>query len=76
MDIDTTSCRFGQTPRYFTTISGWSSHWVLTGYHSIYSATNTTFRVYVTNLVSWNATDMITYASSYAWVVNWVGMYN
>ena len=76
MDIDTTSCIFGQTPRYFTTFDGSSSHWCLMGYDAIYFAYNTTFRIYVTNLIGWNATNMITYANSYSWNVNWVGMYN
>lgn len=76
MNIDTTSCRFGQIPRYFATISAGSSHWVLTGYDSIYIPYNTSFRVYTTSLVGWNATDLITYANLHFWNVNWVGMYN
>jgi hypothetical protein len=73
MPIDTTNCSFNQTPIYFTSMAGISSHYGLISYRAIYSATATGFRVYIRPLFAWNATDMLTYAASYQWDVNWFG---
>lgn len=68
-DIDTSSCGFTTTPKYFTSISGNSNHWSTTGATSIYSATPTGFRVYI-----WMSGGVsTTYAKDRAWRINWIG---
>lgn len=67
-DIDTSSCGFTTTPKYFTTISGDSNHWSTTGATSIYSASPTGFRVYI-----WKSGGVSTsYASGKNWRINWI----
>jgi len=67
-DIDTSSCGFSQTPKYFTSISGNSNHWSTTGATSIYAETPTGFRVYI-----WKSGGVSTaYAVARNWRVNWI----
>jgi len=67
-DIDTSSCGFVETPKYFTSISGDSNHWTTTGATSIYSETPTGFRVYI-----WKSGGVSTgYAVQRNWRVNWI----
>jgi peptide methionine sulfoxide reductase MsrB len=47
LDVNTAGCGFSSTPQYFTSIGGWSSHWMTTGATSIYSPSATGFRVYI-----------------------------
>ncbi len=46
IDVDTSHCEFHSTPRYFTSLTGRDSHWVL-GSQAIYFARPNGFRVYV-----------------------------
>jgi hypothetical protein len=47
IDVNTSSCGFGSTPSYFTSLYGTSGHPDSIGATSIYSPTATGFRVYV-----------------------------
>src|SRR4051812_15933319 len=76
MNINTSSCNFNQTPLYFTSLAGSSNHLELIGHNAIYMPTRSSLRIYVTSLPGWSASTLMTYASSYAWNVNWVGTYN
>jgi hypothetical protein len=76
MDIDTSACNFIQTPRYCTSIGGTGGQWDLIGHNAIYSPASTTFRIYLTSLSSLTSSTMASYASTYTWNINWVGMYN
>lgn len=75
MDVNTTKCRFDRIPSYYTSITGTTNHWQLTGYSAIYSGTSTSFRVYMRNSAGWTGTSMLTFAASYQWNISWVGMY-
>ena len=74
IDIDTSSCHFGSTPMYITSLVGNSSHWSTTGGSSVYSPTNKGFRVYV----RWAAGSPLTpaQAKSLGWRINWVAIGN
>ncbi|HZI16395.1 MAG TPA: S8 family peptidase [Myxococcus sp.] len=71
LDINTSACGFASAPLYFTSIGGWSSHWSTTGATSIYSATATSFRVYVNSPGITPAA-----ANSMGWHINWEAMPN
>ena len=73
MDIDTSGCAFNQTPLYFATMSGTSSHWSAASYRAIYYATKTSFTVFATSLDGSTATTLMSYASTYAWDMTWFG---
>ncbi|CAF2081131.1 unnamed protein product [Rotaria magnacalcarata] len=75
MNIDTSSCHFNQTPTYITSIDGTNAHFDLVGHNAIYVYTSTSFRIYVTSRSGLTPATMLSYAASYAWNVNWVGMY-
>lgn len=67
-DIDTSSCGYSSTPKYFTSLSGNSNHWSTTGATSIYSETATGFRVYI-----WMKGGVSTsYAAARNWRINWI----
>ena len=72
LDVDTSAAEFCETPQYFTSIGGNSSHWATTGATSIYRATKTGFRVYV----RWANGNPITaaQANSFKWHINWLGV--
>lgn len=72
VDINTSACGFTATPIYFTTLTGTSNHFTATGMTSLYSATATGFRVYVSQPAGITPTT----ANNYSWAVNWVGMGN
>ena len=71
VDVDTSACGFdpGTKPKYFTSMTGKSSHWKMTGATSIYSNKHDSFRIYI-------STDSVTAAqakgSSYRWRIQWV----
>ncbi len=65
-DISISSCGFTDTPEIFTSLSGLSSHWTVTGVTSIYSETKSSFRIYI------NSDSGTTFAQSYDWSLNWV----
>ncbi|WP_323395268.1 M57 family metalloprotease [Myxococcus guangdongensis] len=66
LDVNTSSCGFGSTPLYFTSLGGNSSHWQALGATSIYNPTATGFRVfiYLPGLTT-------TQANSWGWHLNW-----
>lgn len=76
MTISTASCNFTRTPLYFTSMAGTSSHWSLGGYNAIFLASNNTFTVHVRQVGSWTAIQLMNVTNSYAWNVNWMGIYN
>ena len=71
VDVDTSACGFdpGTKPKYFTSMTGKSSHWKTSGATSIYSNKHDSFRIYI-------STDSVTAAqakgSSYRWRIQWV----
>lgn len=75
MNIDTSSCHFNQTPNYMTSIAGTNNHGDLVGHNAIYIYTSTSFRIYVTSRSGWSPATLLSYAATYEWNVNWVGMY-
>jgi hypothetical protein len=72
VDVDTTKCDYDgpDTPSLVTALHGSSNHWRTQGVHSIYMATKTGFRVYVSH-----AEQSITPAEAEAnkWAVAWIG---
>ena len=74
MDVDTSSCSFNSTPMYFTSITGDTSHWILTGYNAIYSGSLTRFRVYAQSFDGDSAAALLSYAQTYSWNLNWIGI--
>jgi hypothetical protein len=72
LDVNTSSGKFTTTPKYFTSISGDSSHWATTGVTSIYTPSPTGFRVYV----RWSDGSALTpaQANSFQWHINWLGV--
>jgi len=46
-DIDISHCGFRSTPAIMTSLGGTSGHWKATGTSSVYSATESSFRVYI-----------------------------
>ncbi len=76
MQLNTSQCDFNDTPLYFVSIAGFSSHFCLTGYGAIYQPTIESFRIYAQSTCGgWNATTLLSYAASYGWDVNWMGFY-
>lgn len=73
VDVDTTSAGFINTPLYFTSIGGNSSHWTVTGGSAIYQPTNKSFRIYVRRP---DAVSEITVEAMRInkWHINWVGI--
>jgi hypothetical protein len=69
VDVDTSSCGFTATPKYFTSIGGRSNHWSTTGATSIYNPSPTKFRVYVR--FSNGRTLTPAYANARQWHINW-----
>jgi hypothetical protein len=75
MTINTTSCNFNQTPLYFTSMAGISSHYILAGFGAIYAPATDSFTIYCRSQLGWSSSTMMTDAQSYLWNVNWFGMY-
>jgi hypothetical protein len=57
-------------------MAGITWHWNAAGYTAIYSPTTTSFQVYANSLVGWNSTQLLAYAQTYTWGVNWFGISN
>ncbi|MDW6004332.1 hypothetical protein [Vibrio mangrovi] len=72
VDIDTSACELNSMPTYMTSMNGNSSHWGTTGVTSIYSATETGFRVYVRFSGGNTITPAI--ANNYHWSINWLAL--
>jgi hypothetical protein len=67
VDVDTSKCKFLNTPKYVTSMQGTSSHWKSRGSSEIYSPTPTGFRIYIYLEVSPATANQRGYA------INWVG---
>jgi hypothetical protein len=74
VDVDTSSSRFTNTPQYFTSLGGNSSHWATTGVTAICMPSPTSFRVYV----RWSNGSPLTpaQANQFQWHVNWLAAGN
>jgi hypothetical protein len=70
VDVDTSSAGFTQTPWYFTSLGGASSHWLTRGVNAIYQPTATGFRVYV----NFYAAITPAVANSNQWHIKWMGV--
>jgi hypothetical protein len=70
IDVDTKNCKFTDTPKYFTSMSGTGSHWATMGVSSIYGETPNGFRVYV------HKEGGVTpeFAKHHSWRLNWVAV--
>ena len=78
VDIDTSHCRFSDTPHYLTTLEGSSTHWIADGVSSIYTPSPTRFRIYL----MWTSPDVPMayqplrrdFAIQNGWYVKWTGI--
>ena len=73
VNIDTSAAGFTQTPLYFTSLGGGSSHWRTEGATSIYFASPTGFRVYVYYSPDPTA-GTPTFANNNCWHINWMAI--
>jgi len=72
VDVDTSKCAFTEArPRYVASVVGDTAHWQLTGVNSIYSATNSGFRVYMWHPVL-RGKFMQYFAQRYNWKLSWL----
>jgi hypothetical protein len=70
VDVDTKLCGYSKTPVYIPSIHGSYDHWRTTGVHSVYDATQTSFRIYVMHASkSLTAAD----AEKKKWAISWIG---
>jgi hypothetical protein len=75
MTIDTSNCNFNSTPLYFTSITGDSVHWRLTGYGAIYVPSQNSFTIYASSYNYPNSTQLLSFSQIYQWNVSWFGLY-
>jgi len=47
LDVDTSKCKFADTPQYVTALQGTTNHWVSKGSSEVYNPTPTGFRIYI-----------------------------
>ncbi|CAF1327400.1 unnamed protein product [Rotaria sordida] len=73
MNIDTSSCRFANTPMYFTSISGIAGHYLLAGGNAIYEPTPNGFTINVHSTNNESADTLMAWSAQYQWNVNWFG---
>ncbi|CAF3331441.1 unnamed protein product [Rotaria socialis] len=76
MNIDTTNCNLSGVPVYFTSMGGLNHIYALQSYDAIYSPTIDSFGVLARSMLGWNSSTMLGYAQSYAWDLNWFGMFH
>jgi len=67
MDVDISRCGFARVPTITSSIEGSSSHWMATGTASIYHASPTKFRIYLSSNVRGRA-------KTYKWNVEWIAV--
>ena len=72
MVIDTSNCRFENTPLYFSSIVGGVGHYLLTGINAIYDASNSGYTINVRSIDG--ATSDTLMARSAQWQVQWIGV--
>ncbi|CAF1193878.1 unnamed protein product [Rotaria sordida] len=73
MYIDTSSCRFPNTPMYFTSISSDAGHYLLVGVNAIYEPTKNRFIIRVHSTSNESADTLMAWSVQYKWNVNWFG---
>ncbi|CAF4037516.1 unnamed protein product, partial [Rotaria magnacalcarata] len=74
MNVDTTICNLNETRLYFTSLGGTGNHYLMQAYNGIYSTTINSFRVYANSMLGWSVSNMLSYASSLAWNLNWFAL--
>lgn len=74
--VTTNRCQFQTTPVYLTSLRGTGHHWQAIGVSSVYDATPSNFKIYLSYLDPEvrNTTQLIDLAIQYQWTVEWVGM--
>ena len=72
--VDTSSCKFPRTPKYFTSVTGTLYHYIVTGHSSIYDAQPGRFDLYVRGGGA-SASDMLSWSKQYRWTIQWIGVY-
>ncbi|CAF3933082.1 unnamed protein product [Rotaria sp. Silwood1] len=72
--VNTTSCRFKQVPTYFTSLSGTSHHWRVTGMTSIYNEVSTGFIVCLYPEFQETQTETLQHLPARKWELNWIGI--
>ena len=70
VEVDTSACGFSATPKYFTSLGGATHHWTAVGATSIYSATATSFGVYLNNVKTPAS------ANADQWHIQWMAVGN
>jgi len=70
INVSLSGCGFTSTPRIMSSLHGNTSHWTTTGGQNVYSASATTFRIYVK---AWTGITP-TIANSYGWHIEWVAI--
>ena len=75
MAVNTSNCKFNSTPVYFVSMAGVNSHDGITGYNAIYVSSNIKFTIYVLSTVGWNSSQLLNYAATNEWNINWIGFY-
>jgi hypothetical protein len=68
LDVDISSCGFAITPTIVTSLGGDSNHWQTTGAAALYSASKTTFRVYVNGPYNMDVAK----AKQWKWHMQWI----
>jgi hypothetical protein len=76
MKLNTSECNFNNIPLYFVSIAGNSDHYCLIGYGAIYLPTTESFQIYAESTCGgWDATTLMSLATTHGWNVNWMGFY-
>lgn len=73
MNVDTSNCRFENTPTYFTSITGTAGHYLLVGVNAIYEPTSNGFHIDVRSIDNQTADTLMAWSAQYQWNVNWIG---
>ena len=71
MNIDTSNCRFQNTPLYFSSIVGGVGHYLLTGINAIYEPSTYGYSINVRSIDGASADTLM--ARSAQWRVQWIG---
>jgi hypothetical protein len=74
MNIDTSNCRFQDTPLYFTSITGFAGRYLLVGVNAIYEPTIYGFHIHVHPSRNESADTLMAWPAQYEWNVNWFGL--
>eukprot|EP00565_Helicotheca_tamesis_P006194 CAMPEP_0185724440 /NCGR_PEP_ID=MMETSP1171-20130828/921_1 /TAXON_ID=374046 /ORGANISM="Helicotheca tamensis, Strain CCMP826" /LENGTH=787 /DNA_ID=CAMNT_0028392291 /DNA_START=15 /DNA_END=2378 /DNA_ORIENTATION=+ len=73
VDVDTSGCGYSETPNYITSLSGTSTHFVLTGTTAVYHPTKSGFRMYIRGSTDGARKKLTTdFARDKKYQVNWI----